>query len=91
MGTAKQNNIDNDRRKQLASLKVDRAVGAILDKLAAVGQDQNTLVLYTATTATVGRPLPSPEALPLRRVSAWRRVVCIRRSRRSCASTTASA
>jgi arylsulfatase A-like enzyme len=48
MGTAKQNNIDNDRRKQLASLKaVDRAVGAILDKLAAVGQDQNTLVLYT--------------------------------------------
>jgi arylsulfatase A-like enzyme len=34
--------------QQLASLKaVARAVGAILDKLAAVSQDQNTLVLYT--------------------------------------------
>jgi arylsulfatase A-like enzyme len=48
MGTNKQNNIDADRRKQLASLKaVDRAVGAILDKLVALGIDQNTLVLYT--------------------------------------------
>jgi arylsulfatase A-like enzyme len=48
MGTNKQNNIDNDRRRQLASLQaVDRAVGAILDKLVALGQDQNTLIVFT--------------------------------------------
>jgi len=48
MGTGKMNNIDNFRRKQLASLQaVDRAVGAILDKLFALGEDQNTLVLFT--------------------------------------------
>jgi arylsulfatase A-like enzyme len=48
MGTNKQNNIDNDRRKQLASVQaVDRAVGAILDKLVAIGQDQNTLIVFT--------------------------------------------
>ena len=41
------NNIDTFRRKQLASLQaVDRAVGAILDKLQQIGQDQNTLILY---------------------------------------------
>ena len=35
-------------RKQLASLQaVDRAVGAIMEKLRAIGQDQNTLVLFT--------------------------------------------
>ena len=48
MGTNKQNNIDADRRKQLASLQaVDRAVGAILDKLEALGEDQNTLIVFT--------------------------------------------
>jgi N-acetylglucosamine-6-sulfatase len=48
MGPNKQNNIDNDRRKQLASLQaVDRGVGAILDKLVALGQDQNTLIVFT--------------------------------------------
>ena len=56
MGTDKQNNIDADRRKQLASLQaVDRAVGAILDKLAALGEDQNTHHRSSrATTATRG-------------------------------------
>jgi len=48
MGMNKQNNIDNDRRMQLEALQaVDRAVGAILDKLEAIGQDQNTLVIFT--------------------------------------------
>ena len=48
MPTGKQNSIDSFRRKQLASLQaVDRAVGAILDKLAALGQADNTVVLYT--------------------------------------------
>jgi arylsulfatase A-like enzyme len=48
MGTNKQNNIDNDRRKQLASLQaVDRGIGMILDKLVAMGQDQNTIVVFT--------------------------------------------
>jgi N-acetylglucosamine-6-sulfatase len=49
MPSGKQNNIDNFRKKQLASLQaVDRAVGAIMDKLRAIGQDQNTLVLFTS-------------------------------------------
>lgn len=48
MGVNKQNNIDADRRKQLASLQaVDRAIGAILDKLVAIGQDQNTIIVFT--------------------------------------------
>ncbi len=49
MGQNKQNNIDNFRRRQLASLQaVDRAVGAIVTKLQQLGLDQTTLVLFTA-------------------------------------------
>jgi arylsulfatase A-like enzyme len=48
MGVNKQNNIDADRRKQLASLQaVDRAVGAVLDKRVAPGEDQNTILVFT--------------------------------------------
>ncbi len=48
MAQGKMNNIDNFRRKQLASLQaVDRAVGAIMDKLVALGQNQNTFILFT--------------------------------------------
>src|SRR5207245_1195955 len=48
MTTNKINNIDTFRRMQLESLQaVDRWVGAIMDKLRQIGQDANTLVLFT--------------------------------------------
>src|SRR5436190_764263 len=48
MTTNKINNIDTFRRMQLESLQaVDRWVGAIMDELRQIGQDANTLVLFT--------------------------------------------
>lgn len=46
--TANQNNVDNFRRNQLESLQpVDRGVGALMDKLREIGQDANTLIVFT--------------------------------------------
>ena len=48
MTTNKINGIDAFRRMQLESLQaVDRWVGAIMDELRQIGQDANTLVLFT--------------------------------------------
>ena len=48
MGPGKQSRIDNFRKMQLESLQaVDRAVGALMDKLREIGADQSTLVLFT--------------------------------------------
>jgi arylsulfatase A-like enzyme len=49
MGQNKKNNIDAIREYQLGSLQaVDEAVGAIMQKLRDLGEDDNTLVLFTA-------------------------------------------
>lgn len=49
MGANKQANIDALRIRQLESLQaVDRAVGALMDKLRQIGQDANTLVIFTS-------------------------------------------
>ena len=49
MTANQQTNNDNFRKQQLESLQaVDRAVGALMDKLREVGQDANTLFIYTA-------------------------------------------
>jgi len=49
MRPGKQASIDGFRKMQLESLQaVDRAVGAIMDKLRQMGADRNTLVLFTS-------------------------------------------
>jgi arylsulfatase A-like enzyme len=66
MATGKKNNIDNFRQMQLESLQaVDRAIGAILDKLAALGRDQETLIVFTGDNGYAwGAHCHSPKRCP---------------------------